>query len=205
MPKKLLLQLLIGLTLGFAIVAGAHFFNQPYTYQGSLIDPPAPASDFTLKTGAGTTFQLGEQHGKIVLLFFGYMHCPDVCPTTLYDFKQIKALLSEQADDIRFVFITVDPERDTLEMLTEFVTTFDPDFIGLSGERAELEPVYKAYGVYAEKKEVGSAAGYLMDHTARIYVIDPNGNLHLTFPFGMSPEAMVEDLTHLLKEIPADQ
>ncbi len=198
--KKLLLQTLIGLTLGLAIVVGVSYFTQPYTYQGSLIDPPAPASDFTLSANAGTTFQLSEQHGKTVLVFFGYTHCPDVCPTTLYDFKQIKALLGNQADAIRFVFITVDPERDIIEMLGEFVTAFDSEFIALSGTLDELQPVYAAYGVYRQKNDVGSAAGYLMDHTARVYVIDPNGNLRLTFPFGMAPEAMAQDLAHLMKE-----
>ncbi|MBT3391109.1 MAG: SCO family protein [Chloroflexi bacterium] len=201
MKIKLIVELGIGLLVGIVLVAiGAFVFKQPYTYQGSLIDPPAPTSDFTLKANGGTTFQLSEQHGKIVLLFFGYTRCPDVCPTTLYDFKQIKASLGEQADEIRFVFITVDPERDTIDLLGQFVTAFDSDFIALSGELDELQPVYAAYGVYRQKNDVGSAAGYLMDHTARVYVIDPNGNLRLTFPFGMAPEAMTEDIIHLLKE-----
>jgi protein SCO1/2 len=200
MPRSLLVQLIVGLVLGIAIVFGVSSFSQPYTYQGSLIDPPVPSAEINLPSSDGTTFNLSEQHGKIVLLFFGYTHCPDVCPTTLYDFKRIKEKLGAQSDDFRFVFITVDPERDSIEHLGEYVTTFDPRFVGLSGERDDLQTVYQAYGVYAEKNDVGSAAGYLIDHTARVYVIDAQGNLRLTFPFGMDFEAMADDLVNLMDE-----
>lgn len=161
------------------------------------------APDFTLQIFdelGGGEFTLSEQRGKVVLLFFGYTHCPDVCPTTLYDYKQIKERLGDDAAAVRFVFITVDPERDTRDLLQKYVTTFDPEFVALSDDRANLEPVYAAYGVYAEKNDVGSAAGYLIDHTARIYVIDPAGDLRLTFPFGMPAEAMAADVAHLLRE-----
>ncbi len=200
MFKRLILQLGIGLLIGLLIVAGYAWLARSYTYQGSLIDPPVPAADFSLPAGEGTIFTLAEQRGKVVLLFFGYTHCPDVCPTTLYDFQKIKARLGERADDVRFVFITVDPERDSVDALHQYVTTFDPEFIALSGDFAQLEAVWQAYGVFRQKQEVGDAGGYTMDHTARIYVVDAQGNLRLTFPFGMAAEAMADDLIHLLRE-----
>ena len=199
MSKKLYTQLGLGIMVGFLVVLAAWFAWQPYTYQGSLIDPPAPAQNFTLRSTNGTLFELGKQHGKVVLLFFGYTHCPDVCPTTLYDLAQVMDRLGRQAAQVQVVFITVDPQRDSLSQLRDYVTTFDPNFQALGGDFNELEPVWAAYGVYREEVEVGSAGGYLVDHTARVYVIDPQGGLRLTFPFGMPAEAMAEDLSHLIK------
>ncbi len=201
MGKKLILQIIIGLGMGIAIAVGINYIAKPYAYQGSLIDPPSPAVDFSLGSGDGSTFQLKEQRGNVVLLFFGYTHCPDVCPTTLYDFKQIKARLGKLSEKVQFVFVTVDPKRDTITHLHDYVTAFDPAFIALGGDFIELETVWSAYGVYREEKNFGSAGGYLVNHTARVYVIDLEGKLRLTFPFGMAPEAMTKDVMQLLKSV----
>lgn len=199
MKSYLFLQLSIGLIVGLALaILGFYTLKTPYTYQGSLIDPPASAADFTLDASDGTAYQLSEQRGNIVLLFFGYTHCPDVCPTTLYDYKQIIQSLDSKAENVQFLFITVDPERDSLDHLAEYVSAFDPAILGLSGTPEALNEIYAHYGVFIEKKDVGSAAGYLVDHTARVYVINADGNLRLTFPFGMTAEAMAEDVEHLL-------
>jgi protein SCO1/2 len=200
MPKNLFRQLLIGVMIGVILIAGFYFFAQPYSYQGSLIDPPLPAADFSLEKADGATFRLSEHQDKVVLLYFGYTACPDVCPTTLYDLAKMKRLMGEEsAAKIEVVMITVDPERDTTEYLNIYVTSFDPRFIGLSGEEEALGAIWQDYGVYREVKEETGATGYLVDHTARVYVVDPNGNLRITFPFGMAPEAMADDLVHLLK------
>lgn len=200
MNSKTLISTVAAVFVGMGIVyLGTLIFQAPYTYQGSLIDPPAPAADFTLQDPEGQPFTLSEQRGKVVLIFFGYTSCPDVCPTTLVDFKQIQARLGDAASDVEFVLITVDPERDTPEKIGQYVTTFHPDFIGLTGSQAALDAVYAGYGVFVEKENVGSSAGYLVSHTSRVYVIDQDGNLRLTFPFGMAAEAMAEDITHLLK------
>ncbi len=174
--------------------------NTAYTYQGSLIDPPVEAADFTLTEQDGSGFTLSEQQGKVVLIFFGYANCPDVCPTTLADFKRVHEALGDQADDVKFVFITVDPERDTPEIIANYVSAFNTDFVGLSGTEAELQPVWDAYYVVRNKIESDSALGYLMEHSARVMVIDRQGNLRMTFPFGMAPEAITEDVQHLLAE-----
>lgn len=173
---------------------------QNYTYQGSLIDPPVEAAEFELTDHNGDLFRLSDQRGKVVLIFFGYTHCPDVCPVTLSEFRQIKSKLGDQSEKVEYVFITVDPERDTWESLGAYLENFDPTFIGLSGTREELQQVWQDYGVYQAKQESGSSAGYLVDHTARVYAIDINGNWRLTYPFGMEPEKIYQDVRHLIKE-----
>jgi protein SCO1/2 len=200
MDKKLQFQFAVGILVGLAISITIWWYSQPYTYQGSLIEPPVPAWNFSLSATDGTIFELEEQRSDIVLLFFGYTHCPDVCPTTLYDLSRVLERLEDHAERVQVVFVTVDPNRDSLAHLRDYVTTFNAEFIALGGSFDALHPVWDAFGVYREEKEVGSAGGYLVDHTARVYLIDPDGNLRLTFPFGMPAEAMAEDLLQLLKD-----
>lgn len=193
--------------IGFGVVIGLlialvawQVLAQEYTYQGSLIDPPVKAGGFELLDQNGDLYKLSDQRGKVALIFFGYTHCPDVCPVTLSEFKQIKRQLGEQASGVEFIFITVDHERDTQEKLAQYLANFDPDFVGLTGEQSDLEAVYQNYGVYRAKQQTGSAAGYLVDHTARVFAIDKDGNWRLTYPFGMEVEKIYQDVRHLLME-----
>lgn len=190
--------MVIGLALTLA--GGWYFLDQNYRYQGAVIEPPAQAADFSLTDQNGDLFRLSDQQGKIVLVFFGYTNCPDVCPITLSEYKKIKAMLGEKADRVRFVYITVDPERDTVERMNTYLQNFDPTFVGLTSDRATLEPVWKAYGVYQQKQDTGSAAGYLVDHSTRTYLIDSQGRWRINYPYGMEPVKIVQDLQHLLKE-----
>jgi protein SCO1 len=199
MPRHFLLLGLAILT-GLGAVLATQIFVPPYKYQGSLYDPPLPAKDFVLPDQRGNPFQLSEQQGRVVLLFFGYINCPDVCPITLTEFRQIKSMLGERAERVDFVFITVDPERDTPERIAAHLQNFDPTFIGLTGELADLEAVWDSYGVFQAKVDVGSAAGYLVDHTSRVYAIDAAGDLRLTYSFGTGSQVMAEDIYHLLEE-----
>jgi protein SCO1/2 len=161
---------------------------------------PIPAPDFTLTDQHGQPFRLSDQRGHVVLLFFGYTHCPDVCPTTLATWKRVHEALGPDAERVRFVFITVDPERDTRERLQQHLAVFNPAFIGLTGTADELAAIYQAYGVFHEKAAAsGSAAGYLVNHTASVYVIDPDGRWRLQFGFGTPAEDMVHDIRELLK------
>ena len=191
-----------GVVIGLALslVIGWYLLDQNYRYHGAVIEPPAQASDFTLTDQNGNLFRLSDQKGKILLIFFGYTHCPDVCPITLAEFKQIKAMLGDKADQVRFVFVTVDPERDTPGTINTFLQNFDPTFIGLTSDRATLEPVWKAYGVYQEQQDAGSAAGYLVDHSTPTYLIDPQGLWHINYPYGMEAEKIAQDLQHMMKE-----
>jgi protein SCO1/2 len=143
---------------------------------------------------------LSDQQGKVVLLAFGYTNCPDVCPITLAQFKQIKAGLGSDAESVRFVFITVDPERDTPERLSLFLGSFDPEFSGLTSSRSSLEPVWQEYGVFQQKQAPDSTGNYTVDHTARIYVIDKSGNFRLTYPYDMDASGIIEDVNHLVVE-----
>ena len=174
--------------------------TQPYAFHGSVIEPPTRAADFTLTAHDGRPLQLSKFSGKLVVLYFGYTACPDVCPTTLSDLKRTRARLGQSADRVQFLFVTVDPERDTAERLQGYVPSFDPSFIGLTGTEAELAPTWKAYGVYRAKQPSTSALGYLMDHSSQVYVIDPRGNLRMTFAFGETPDNMAQDIQHLLNE-----
>jgi protein SCO1/2 len=191
----------VGGMLGVVFILVAwQVLSRPYAFQGSLIEPPVEATDFELTDQNGQPFRLRDHRGKVVLIFYGYTNCPDVCPLTLSDFKLIKADLGEQADQVSFMFVTVDPERDAQERLPAYLANFDPTFVGLTGSFSELESVWKAYGVYQAKSETGSAAGYLVDHTARTYAIDKQGNLRLTYPFEMERQAILEDVRHLVQE-----
>ncbi|MFN3741044.1 MAG: SCO family protein [Anaerolineales bacterium] len=167
--------------------------------RGAVYDPPLPAADFALVQADGKPFRLSEQRGKIVLLFFGYTSCPDVCPTTLAELSQAMRKLGEQERArVVVVFISVDPARDTPKRAQEYAQRFFPSFLGLSGTEAELQPIWSAYGVYREVQSSDSAVGYLIAHSARLYLIDPQGNLRLTFPFGTPAEDIAYDLKILL-------
>ena len=192
------------LIFGFAILVGliAVFLllgpTRPYTFQGSLIDPPVEAPQFILTDIDGQPFQLSDLDGQVVIMFFGYTSCPDVCPVTLTDFLRIRSQLGREAENVSFVFVTVDPERDTPERLKKYLTNFDPAIIGLTGEREELEPVWSSYGVYQAKSEEVNDEFYLVDHSSRIYVIDADGNLLLTYLFGTDNKVISEDVRHLV-------
>ena len=137
---------------------------------------------------------------QYVLIFFGYTFCPDVCPATLYEMKQIKNNLGEKAEKIDFVFITVDPDRDTQEQLKKYLESFDDSFYGLTGDLDELEAVWKDYGVYREIQPLDNSAGYLVDHTSRLYLVNSNNELMMTYLYETTLEDIVSDLNYLIKK-----
>lgn len=185
--------IVIGMLLvGWRVLAGS------YRFQGSLIDPPAPAADFTLTDQNGQPFRLSDQRGKVTLLFFGYTHCTDVCPITLASFTKIHEQLGKQADNVRFVFITVDPERDTIQQMHDHLAKFDPAIIGLTGSPSELGPVWKDYGVFLDPHHGVGVENYDVDHSSRIYAIDTQSNWRLTYPAEMDWQTIAEDVVHLL-------
>ncbi len=199
--KSRMLYLGVGILIGLGLLlVGWQISNQPYEFKGSQIEPPIPAADFELTDHHGETFRLSEQAGDVVLIFFGYTNCPDVCPITLSEYKKIIESLGDQADQVRFAFITVDPERDDVARLNTYLGFYHPSILGLTGEVAALEMVYQDYGVYRAKQELGSASGYLVDHTARTYLIDKAGNWRLTYPFEMDWEDMLADIENLVGE-----
>jgi len=202
MDRKTLLVGIGSFLLIGVVAVGTMLFGKPARFRGTTYAEPYPASsDFTLSRSDGSRFQLSEKSGDIVLLFFGYTSCPDVCPTTLAELNQaLGSLKSDDAKRVQVVFVTVDPERDTPERAQEYVNHFNSTFIGLSGSEDELSTVWQSYGVFREIVEGTSAAGYLVNHTARVTLIDGNGNLRVSFGFDMPVEDIVHDLKLILKE-----
>lgn len=199
MDKKILLVGLMSFLLIAAVAAGAFLFAKPDTFRGTAYAEPYPAaSEIALTRDDGTQFRLSEMQGKVVLLFFGYTSCPDVCPTTMAELKQALGKVGAKADQVRVVYVTVDPERDTPERVQQYVDHFNPDFIGLSGSETELAKVWNDYGIFREVVSGTSAAGYLVNHTARVTMIDQQGNLRVSFPFDTPLENIVHDLKLLL-------
>lgn len=190
--------LILGVSLGLIVVLSLGMSLQPYRYLGSLINPATPAADFVLTDQNGSPFRLADQKGKVVLLFFGYTHCTDVCPVTLAEFLQIRSALDTREQAIGFVFITVDPERDSADVLAKYIDSFDPSFFGLTGSMSSLESVWSNYGVYRLVNNENGSTDYTVDHSTRIYVVDQNGNLKLTYPYGFEVQKVIQDLQHLL-------
>lgn len=164
---------------------------------GTLLNPPKEVGDFTLTDQDGQPFRLSDLRGKVALLFFGYTNCPDVCPTTLAEFKRVKALLGEDVERVAFVFVSVDGARDTPERLAAYVRAFDPQFIGLTGDDAALRPIARDFGVFYQRVNYESDINYLVDHTASTFVVDQQGRLRLVFPYSTDPAAIVTRLRAL--------
>lgn len=192
----------VGSLLFIGVVAAwTILFAKPASFRGTTYaEPYPPASDFTLARGDGSSFQLSQMRGQVVLLFFGYTSCPDVCPTTLAELNQAMGQLGADAEKVRVVFVSVDPARDTPERVQEYVNHFNPAFIGLSGSEAELTKVWREYGVFREIVEGTSALGYIVNHTARVTLIDANGDLRISFSFETPVDDIVHDLNLILKE-----
>jgi protein SCO1/2 len=194
------------LVWGIAIIATVALITilqllQPYKFHGALIENPLPAPEIELPASTGGTFRLSDQAGQIVLIFFGYTSCPDVCPTTLGDLKQVRRQLGDSSDQVQVVFVTVDPERDTEEKLAAYLSLFEQGDIGLTGTIEQLEPVWQAYGVYrAIDTTSQTEAGYLVDHSSRVYLVDQQGNLRLTYAFGTPPEDIAADVEYLINQ-----
>ena len=172
---------------------------QPPVFQATDITGAAFARDFRLTDHNGRIRTLADFRGQVVAIFFGYTHCPDVCPTTLSDFAAALKLLGEQAGRVQVIFVTLDPQRDTPEILKQFVPAFNPSFLGMYTDADTLKGLAKEYKVVYQKTSVKSADDYLIDHSAGTYIYDPRGHLRLLMPYGSSPEAIAHDLKALLE------
>lgn len=197
--KKSIWIFIFGLVAGFVLIALVALPKlQPYTFHGTVLQSPQPAPDFKLTANHGKIVSLKDFEGKLVMLYFGYTFCPDVCPATLSELGGALDLLGKQAQDVQVIMISVDPERDSPEMLAEYVAHFDPSFLGVTGTAEEIAQVATLYGIFYEAHEGTEATGYLVDHTATVMVIDQTGHLKLVFPFGTPAENIAEDLSHIL-------
>lgn len=187
------------LILGVLVALSA--CGAPYEFKGGIVNPPTEVPNFTLTNYDGQPWTLSEQRGDVVMLFFGFTTCPDVCPTALADMAAMRRELGADADKVKVAMVTVDPERDTQERLQKYVTRFDPSFAGLRGSPEELQKVYKDYGVVAQRREMpDSGMKYTIDHTGITYVIDPAGKWQVAFTPDMTVEDMASDVRQLLRQ-----
>jgi len=200
MDKRTLWVGLGSLLLIALAVAATVWFTGPASFRGASYGEPYPvAPPIELTRANGEPFRLSDQRGKFVLLFFGYTSCPDVCPTTMAELKLVVDGLGEAANSVQVVFISVDPDRDTPEKIQKYVEHFNPNFIGLTGSLDELQKIWDGYGVFRSVNEADSAMGYTVDHTARVTLVDADGNLRLSYSFQTPVEDIVYDIKLLLR------
>lgn len=189
------LRNLLAVFLVFFLV-GCEQPKLPSPFHASDVTAMFEKVDFRLNDHTGKPRTLEEFRGKVVLLFFGYTHCPDVCPTTLADMARMMQLLGSDADKVQVLFVTVDPERDTPELLAKYVPHFHPSFIGLYGDAQATEQAATAFRAMYKKQP--AASGYTMDHTSGTYLMDIYGRVRLSAPYGQSAEWLADDVRLLL-------
>ena len=169
-------------------------------FKGSDVTGSAFGRDFALVDADGKPRTLADYRGKAVVLFFGYTQCPDVCPTTLSMLAGAMKALGADADRVQVLFVTVDPERDTAELLRQYVPAFDPRFVGLRGDAAQTEAVAKEFRIIYQKVPGATPETYTVDHSAGLFLFDPAGRLRVYEGHGQPPETLVHDLRALLRE-----
>jgi protein SCO1 len=175
--------------------------------QSSTNNAPLVATDitgaeftkpFTLTDHTGKKRTMSDFAGKVVVLFFGYTHCPDVCPTTMNDLKNTMKLLGDQSNEVQVLFVTLDPQRDTEDVLAKFVPSFDERFIGLWGGLQETAETMANYKIYFSKVPGDSENNYTIDHSSGIYVFDKTGKVRYYMGYGQKPADMASDIKKLL-------
>jgi protein SCO1/2 len=189
----------------FAVALGAGSFltacseNKP---QFKAIDVTGAdyAKDFHLTDQNGQPRSLQDFRGKLVVMFFGYTQCPDVCPTTMAELAEARKLMGPDGEKVQVVFVTIDPERDTSQVLKSYMANFDPSFLALRGTPEQLATMAKEFKVYYKKVQGETPSSYTMDHSAASYVYDTQGRLRLYTRYGTGPQALVSDLQLLLKQ-----
>lgn len=189
--------------------------NLPAPGGGALVDPPYLLHDFTLTSHLGEPISLSDFRGKAVMLFFGYTHCPDVCPTTLADYSKVKEGLGETADETAFVFISVDGARDAPDVLRDYLSQYDSDFVGMTADETTLRQIGSEYGlVFAQdainvehEHEDGfvhdhnhDEDGYFVNHTSPSFLVDRNGYLRMVYFYGTEPSVVADGIKQILAQ-----
>jgi protein SCO1/2 len=190
------LDVLLVATLAFAL---ASCTQQGATFQSSDVTGSTFGRDFALTDHTGKERTLGDFRGKAVVVFFGYTQCPDVCPTTLAALAEAMKQLGPDADRVQVLFITVDPERDTPDLLSKYVPAFDPRFLGLRGDAEQTARTAKEFKILYQKQPGSSSGSYTMDHSAGTFIFDPQGRLRLYVGLAQGPDVFAHDLRELLK------
>jgi protein SCO1/2 len=181
----------------FSLLTACGEQKLPSPFQASDVSAKYAQADFHLNDADGKPVSLADFRGKVVVLFFGYTHCPQVCPTELADLAQMMRQLGSDADRVQVLFITLDPERDTPELLAKYPTAFYPTFMGLSGDSMATAQAAQAFGV-TYRKQANKNGGYDLDHSAGTYFIAPRGRPILLSPFWQHADMWVQDVRLLL-------
>ena len=191
------------LAFGLALVCGLTLFGacSPDKPKFNAIDVTGAnyAKGFSLKDHTSQERKLTDFKGKVVVVFFGYTQCPDVCPTTMTELVEVKRLLGANGEKLQAVFITVDPVRDTAELLNAYVTNFDPSFVALIPTSEQLVEVAKEFKIYYKKVDGKTPTSYTMDHSAGSYIFDTQGQVRLFSRYGSGAQAIAQDIAVLLK------
>lgn len=174
---------------------------QKPTFKSADITGAAFAQDIKLTDHTGQVRTMADFRGKVVVVFFGFTQCPDVCPTSMTTLAEVKRLMGDQGKQLQVLFITVDPERDTLPLLKEYMSNFDPSFLALRPEPANLKAVADSFKIYYRKVDGKTSTSYTMDHSAGKYVFDTNGAVRLLSSYGTEPTVLAEDILTLLKSM----
>ncbi len=195
----ILTALIVGLLyVGYLLITGSPL-GLVQDLHGFVLEEPAPIGNFQLTDHHGQPVSLADYRGKVVLIYFGYTHCPDVCPATLLELREGRAELKPRfQDDVQVLMVTVDPERDTPELLTSYLKNFDPTFVGLTGTLDQIEMAAAQLGIFYERREVDNT--YFIDHTATVVVLDRDGYLRMVWPFGITGEQVASDLNYFVRE-----
>ena len=168
--------------------------------QGAAAEAVTIGGSFTLRTPDGVTVTEQTYRGKWLLVYFGYTFCPNTCPTALMDISSVLARLGGEADVIQPLFITVDPQRDTPDVLQEYTRSFDPRIIGLSGDEQQIAAAAQAYGAYYAPRKTGQGdEDYLIDHSSYIYLMDPHGRFARGFDADTPPDRVAQEVRELVR------
>ena len=188
-----------------ALLAGATVLfsacsEKKVEFRGIDVTGAEYARDLPLTDHNGQQRSLKDFAGKVVVVFFGFTQCPDVCPTSMQELAEVKRSRGADGDRLQGIFVTVDPERDTAEMLKAYMGNFDPSFLALRGSPEQLAAVAKDFKIYYKKVEGKTDTSYTMDHSAGSYVYDPAGRLRVYHRYGSGAQALAADVATLLKE-----
>jgi protein SCO1/2 len=168
------------------------------SFKGTDISTADFGQPFTLTGQDGKPHSLADYQGKAVALFFGYTHCPDICPTTMLEYQQVMKLLGKDADRVQVLFVSIDPQRDTPPVLAGYVPFFDKRFMGLTGSPSQVQAVASQYKIVAQR-QARKDGGYTMDHSAGSYLFDTRGQLRVYVPYGTPSADIAHDLQQLLR------
>ena len=186
-----------------AVLALAVYFIaaelRPHVYTGTVLQSPGPAPELGLTAHTGDTIEIDDFAGDIALIYFGYTQCPDLCPLTLSAAAEARKEMGDLGNRVHVMMVTVDPERDSPEYLGDFVTRFDPTFLGLSGTDEQLGIVTSLYGVWADTESATWDGGYLVDHTSTLMAVAPDGHLRLVYGPDVEASQLAVDLIALLE------